>query len=671
MSGKPRMLIVSCRWTSAITRLPRRFSSWTRSRSRRISRSFCFRIGWSAVTMRKTHRTSLKPIAIGPPPPLGMRGGALHVLAPGPAPHAPVVEDDAAAEDRVGGPAADAHTGERREVLRRVQGVRGDDLLAVGIEHDEVGVAADGEGPLLRIEAEGARGVGARELDDAREPETAFGVTLRDEVGIEERGATEPRERLPEILALVRLGAARVVAHHRVDAPPHDRVPERLAVGLRPDRRVDLAQNPVRRGVRERQVVQRRFEPDVEVRELASSLRGRRESLYAREVEQVDGAARRVGQHHRLGDRQPLGQRWAGAMVALEAARPVDLVELLRRHDAEVVAEVRVCVARRGGDDLGKDRAIRTTLVEVVLARPEVAQHRRDATRERGGGLARRVGGEVTVDADVKVRVDRPRKDEATTRVHDVGRIPGRDPVGERGDATVADTDIAAEGTDVGHDDGAVEHGRVVARHGADYTIMTISRGSTALLLLDLQRDFLDPDGVYARHGLPVSRLRGIIPTIARVAAASRVAHVPIFASKFTVYTSPAGAPLGLDHIVKARPFLRTTGFRLGDRGRELIPELGPVDYELDKPRFSAFHGTPLEVLLRSLEIDTVVLTGIVTHGGVEGTARDAMIRDFSVVILEDCVAAFDEELHLASLRGMGMYVTVMDAAAYLKALAE
>jgi nicotinamidase-related amidase len=200
---------------------------------------------------------------------------------------------------------------------------------------------------------------------------------------------------------------------------------------------------------------------------------------------------------------------------------------------------------------------------------------------------------------------------------------------------------------------------------------MTISRGSTSLLLLDLQRDFLDPDGVYARHGLPVHRLRGIIPTIARVAAASRAAHVPIFASKFTVYTSPGGAPLGLDHIVKARPFLRTTGFRLGDPGRGLIPEVGPVDYELDKPRFSAFHGTPLEVLLRSLEIDTVVLTGIVTHGGVEGTARDAMIRDFAVVILEDCVAAFDEELHLASLRGMGMYVTVMDSAAYLKALAE
>ncbi len=197
----------------------------------------------------------------------------------------------------------------------------------------------------------------------------------------------------------------------------------------------------------------------------------------------------------------------------------------------------------------------------------------------------------------------------------------------------------------------------------------TVKRGSTALLLLDLQRDFLDPTGIYARHGLPVERLRGIIPTVARVAHASRAVHIPVFASKFTIYTSPGGAPLGLDHIVKARPFLMREGFRLRDPGRELIPELPPPDYELDKPRFSAFHGTPLEVLLRSLDIDTLVLTGIVTHGGVEATARDAMIRDFSVVILDDCVAAFDEELHLASLRGLGLYLTVMDSGSYLRAL--
>ena len=90
---------------------------------------------------------------------------------------------------------------------------------------------------------------------------------------------------------------------------------------------------------------------------------------------------------------------------------------------------------------------------------------------------------------------------------------------------------------------------------------MMISRGSTALLLLDLQRDFLDLDGVYARHGLPVHRLRGIIPPIARVAAASRAAHVPIFASKFTVYTYKSMSDLrkreSLTHDPKRETFDR------------------------------------------------------------------------------------------------------------------
>ena len=199
---------------------------------------------------------------------------------------------------------------------------------------------------------------------------------------------------------------------------------------------------------------------------------------------------------------------------------------------------------------------------------------------------------------------------------------------------------------------------------------MAIARGSTALLLLDLQRDFLDAGGVYARHGLPVDRLRAILPAVEQVAHASRAAHLPIFASRFTVFTAPDGRPLGLDHIVKARPFLLSEGFRVGDPGRELIPGLPQPDYVLDKPRFSAFHGTPLEVLLRSLGIDTLVLTGIVTHGGVEATARDAMIRDFAVIIVDDCVAAFDEDLHLASLRGLGMFLTVMDSQAYLRDLA-
>src|SRR5262249_58797415 len=96
----------------------------------------------------------------------------------------------------------------------------------------------------------------------------------------------------------------------------------------------------------------------------------------------------------------------------------------------------------------------------------------------------------------------------------------------------------------------------------------TVDRGSGALVLLALQRASLAPSGVYARHGLPVSRIRSIIPVAARVAEASRAAHLPVFAANFTIYTSPAGKPLGLEHIVKARPFLTEEGFRLGPPGR-------------------------------------------------------------------------------------------------------
>jgi ureidoacrylate peracid hydrolase len=200
---------------------------------------------------------------------------------------------------------------------------------------------------------------------------------------------------------------------------------------------------------------------------------------------------------------------------------------------------------------------------------------------------------------------------------------------------------------------------------------MTIDPRRTALLMVDMQRDFMDADGVYGRHGLPTAQLRRLIAPVARVAEASRAVGMPLFASKFTIWASPAGAAIGIGHIVGARPFLAKEGFRLGDPGRELVIGLPRPDYELNKPRFSAFHGTPLEPLLRSLAATTVVLTGIVTNGGVEATARDALLRDFSVVVLEDCVGALDQELHEASLRNMGAYMAVVSSTEYLSALAD
>ena len=87
---------------------------------------------------------------------------------------------------------------------------------------------------------------------------------------------------------------------------------------------------------------------------------------------------------------------------------------------------------------------------------------------------------------------------------------------------------------------------------------------------------------------------------------------------------------------------------------------IDPSDILLDKPRFGAFHGTDLELILRSRGIDTVIISGIATNVCCETTAREAMVRDFRVLFLSDGTAATSmgnlaaNELHEATLATLG-----------------
>jgi nicotinamidase-related amidase len=197
---------------------------------------------------------------------------------------------------------------------------------------------------------------------------------------------------------------------------------------------------------------------------------------------------------------------------------------------------------------------------------------------------------------------------------------------------------------------------------------MHVDARSTALLMLDLQRDVLDADGLFARHGFAVAAAPAIVPALIRVAEASRARGVALFASKFTVFTSPSGRPLGGEPLIAALPFLAREGFRPGDLGRELVAGLPAPDYTLAKPRFSAFHGTSLELLLSAREIRTLILTGVVS--AVEATARDAILRNFTAVVLEDCVAAVGGTGGF-SRRSLTADVRVETSVAYLAALGE
>jgi nicotinamidase-related amidase len=188
-------------------------------------------------------------------------------------------------------------------------------------------------------------------------------------------------------------------------------------------------------------------------------------------------------------------------------------------------------------------------------------------------------------------------------------------------------------------------------------------------MVMDMQRDFCDRRGVFARHGFKVDAIEAIVPRIRRVMLACRRTRIPIVASKLTVLTDLDGDAMGLGHLAHLRPFLADEGFRDGSPGHRIIPQLPRPDYEFRKWGYSAMYQTELEKLLRALRAETVVFTGIATNGVVEGTARDASMREYRVVTLSDCVAGYNPALHEASLKNLANIGSVTTSEAFLRDL--
>jgi nicotinamidase-related amidase len=176
---------------------------------------------------------------------------------------------------------------------------------------------------------------------------------------------------------------------------------------------------------------------------------------------------------------------------------------------------------------------------------------------------------------------------------------------------------------------------------------------STVLMVMDMQRDFCDRDGVFARQGFDISSIEAIIPTLARVMQACKQRRIPIVATKLTVLLDLDGHAMSLGHLNTLRPFLKTEGFREGSPGHEVIPQLPRPDYEVRKWGHSAMYLTELEKVVRSLGARDLVFTGIATNGVVEATARDAVAREFHVTTIRDCVTGYNRELHEASLKNL------------------
>lgn len=166
------------------------------------------------------------------------------------------------------------------------------------------------------------------------------------------------------------------------------------------------------------------------------------------------------------------------------------------------------------------------------------------------------------------------------------------------------------------------------------YRVQHIDPKHSAMIIIDMQHDFLAVGAP-----LEVESGRAMIPTLQRALDHARAVGMPI------IYTAHEhrrdGSDMGLHrethrHGASGLPLLQ------GDSGVRIVDAVGPLldDIVITKRRYSGFFGTDLEIVLRGLQIRTVILAGVTTENCVHATARDAMYRDFRVAILADACAS-------------------------------
>ncbi|MDQ8732010.1 cysteine hydrolase [Bradyrhizobium sp. LHD-71] len=194
---------------------------------------------------------------------------------------------------------------------------------------------------------------------------------------------------------------------------------------------------------------------------------------------------------------------------------------------------------------------------------------------------------------------------------------------------------------------------------------------SIALVLVDLQRDFIHPHGAYARGGATSAAIAALPQRLKPVADAVSSRGGWIVSTHFTLVPGKGGEPFVSPHLKALRPFLRKGDFAPGSWGHALVDELQPSDLSVEKIAFSAFYMSRLEWVLRKAGIESLIFSGIVTNGGVASTLRDAHVRDFHALLLEDGCAAFSEDVHRTSveaLRSVADVTTCADLIALLQA---
>jgi len=193
----------------------------------------------------------------------------------------------------------------------------------------------------------------------------------------------------------------------------------------------------------------------------------------------------------------------------------------------------------------------------------------------------------------------------------------------------------------------------------------------SALVLGDLQNDFLHRDGAYGRAGVSSPTIAALPEKLAPLVRAVRARGVLVIATLFTLVPGRAGEPIISPHLKRLRPFLKQGDFAPGAWGQKLVDALAPADVHVEKIAYSAFHASRLEWVLRKCGVAQLYFTGIVTNGGVASTVRDAHVREFDCTVIEDGCAAFSDELHRAAIEGLRPVAKIVTIDDVMRTLAQ
>ncbi|MBL0934312.1 MAG: cysteine hydrolase [Rhizobiaceae bacterium] len=192
----------------------------------------------------------------------------------------------------------------------------------------------------------------------------------------------------------------------------------------------------------------------------------------------------------------------------------------------------------------------------------------------------------------------------------------------------------------------------------------------TALLIVDLQNDFLDPKGAYGRAGQSAEMIAELPARLKPLADALRAKGGFVLSTQFTLVPGRGGEPMISPHLKELRPFLRKGDFQPGAWGHQLVDTLQPADFVVEKVAYSAFFQSRMEFVLKKAGIETLFVCGIVTNGGVASTVRDAHVRDFRTFVLSDGCGAFSQATHDNAIRDLSTVtkaITVADAIAMVE----